>query len=164
PICWGSTPPYTVWEPEQDPEGWIPNSNRIADGDNGAKVLHLGYATAEREHAMLIQSDEKPAAEFANRMANSDKSVGTQQVGGETSERRFREDQTQPTLSRVLPGVTLVVAGTAAWPELGQLAATLRERPKSGPWSDTALLASAPRGRTRLDGRRFCCQPRAKAP
>lgn len=125
------TVPYTVWEPASDPEGWISNSNRIAEGENGAQVLHIGYATAAREHAMFIQSDEKPAAGFANRMANSDKAVGTQQVGGETWERRFREDKKQRSLIRVLPDVTLVVTGTADWPELGQLASALRERPKS---------------------------------
>ncbi|MFG1947956.1 DUF4245 domain-containing protein [Nonomuraea sp. NPDC048826] len=124
------TVPYAVWAPATDPEGWIPNSNRVVDGENGARALHIGYATAEREHAMFMQSDEKPAAEFANRMANSDKAVGTQQVGGETWERRFREDKKQRTLVRVLPDVTLVVTGTADWPELGQLAAALRQRPK----------------------------------
>ncbi|MDA0635700.1 DUF4245 domain-containing protein [Nonomuraea sp. MCN248] len=124
------TVPYAVWSPAQDPEGWIPNSSRVAQGDNGAQVLHIGYATAAREHAMFIQSDEKPAAGFANRMANSDKSVGTQQVGGQTWERRFREDKKQRTLVRVLPDVTLVVTGTADWTELGRLAAALREGPK----------------------------------
>lgn len=124
------TVPYAVWAPEKDPEGWIPNSNRIAKGEDGAQVLHIGYATAEREHAMFIQSNEKPAAGFASRMANSDKVIGTQQVAGETWERRFREDKKQRTLVRFLPDVTLVVTGTADWPELGQLAEILRERPK----------------------------------
>jgi hypothetical protein len=123
--------PYQVWAPRQDPADWVPNSNRIAKGQNGAQVLYLGYATAKREHAMFAQSDEKPAAEFANRMANSDKAVGTQEIGGQTWERRFREDKNQRTLVRALPDVTLVVTGTADWPELAELAGLLQQRPKT---------------------------------
>ncbi|MDR8410019.1 DUF4245 domain-containing protein [Nonomuraea sp. 3-1Str] len=126
----GRAVPYQVWAPRQDPAGWVPNSNRIAKGENGAQVLYLGYATAKREHAMLAQSDEKPAAGFASRMANTDKAIGTQQVAGQPWERRFREDKKQRSLVRVLPDVTLVVTGTADWPELGELAATLQQRAK----------------------------------
>ncbi|MGW4798810.1 DUF4245 domain-containing protein, partial [Nonomuraea sp. NPDC004297] len=89
----GHTVPFGVWAPQQDPADWVANSNRIAEGENGAQVLYLGYATAKRQHAMFVQSDERPAADFANRMANSDKSVGTQQVGGVAWEQRFRKDK-----------------------------------------------------------------------
>ncbi|MFI6500550.1 DUF4245 domain-containing protein [Nonomuraea typhae] len=122
--------PYKVWRPSQDPAGWIANSNRIADGSAGAKVLYLGFATAKREHAMFAQSGEQPAAGFGNRMANSDKSIGTEQINGQPWDKRFREDKKQRTLIRTLPGVTLVVTGTADWPELTQLAASLQELPK----------------------------------
>jgi hypothetical protein len=126
----GHSVPYQVWAPRQDPAGWIPNSNRIAKGEGGAQVLYLGYATAEREHVMFVQSDEKPAAEFANRMANTNQAAGTQQVDGRPWERRFREDKNQRSLVLALPDVTLVVTGTADWPELGQFAAVLQQRPK----------------------------------
>ncbi|MFI6818602.1 DUF4245 domain-containing protein [Nonomuraea sp. NPDC050328] len=122
--------PYKVWAPSQDPAGWISNSNRVAKGEGGAQVLSIGYATATREHAMFLQSDERPAAEFANRLANSNQVVGSQDVAGTTWERRFREDKKQRTLVRMLPDVTLVVTGTASWEELGQLAAALKELPK----------------------------------
>ncbi|NRQ34892.1 DUF4245 domain-containing protein [Nonomuraea sp. NN258] len=125
----GHTVPYQVWAPAKDPEGWIPNSNRKAKGADGSEVLFLGYATAEREHAMFAQSNEKPAAEFANRIANTNKAVGTQQVGGVAWEQRFREDKKQRSLVRVLPDVTLVITGTADWPELAALAASLQQRP-----------------------------------
>jgi len=78
----------------------------------------------------VIQSDEKPAAGFANRMANSDKVVGTQEINGQLWERRLREDKDQRTLVRVMPDVTVVITGTADWPELAELASTLRQRPK----------------------------------
>lgn len=126
----GHAVPYRVWAPAHDPAGWTSNSNRIANGEGGAQVLSIGYATAAGEHAMLIESDERPAAEFANRMANSSQSVGSQEVSGVSWDRRFRADKKQRSLVRLLPDVTLVVTGTADWPELGQLAATLTERPK----------------------------------
>ncbi|MER6946310.1 DUF4245 domain-containing protein [Nonomuraea sp. NPDC000554] len=126
----GHAVPYQVWAPAKDPAGWVPNSNKIAKGQNGAQVLYLGYATTKRQHAMFVQSDEKPPAEFASRMANSDKAVGTEQINGQPWERRFREDKNQRTLVRALPDVTLVVTGTADWPELAELAASLQQRPK----------------------------------
>ncbi|SDJ54883.1 Protein of unknown function [Nonomuraea maritima] len=126
----GHQVPYGVWAPRQDPPGWVPNSNRIAKGENGAQVLYLGYATAKRQHVMFAQSNERPAAGFASRMANSDKATGTQQIGGVTWEQRHREDKNQRTLVRVLPDVTLVITGTADWPELGELAAQLQQRPQ----------------------------------
>jgi hypothetical protein len=79
---------------------------------------------------MVIQSDEKPPAGFANRMANSDKVVGTEQINGKTWERRFREDKNQRTLVLPLPDVTVVVTGTADWPELTEIATLLQQRPK----------------------------------
>ncbi|MEO3872589.1 DUF4245 domain-containing protein [Nonomuraea sp. B12E4] len=126
----GHSVPYGVWAPQRDPANWISNSNRIAEGENGAKVLYIGYATAERQHVMFAQSNEQPAAGFASRMANSDKTVGTQQVGGATWERRYREDKNQRSLVRVSPEVTLVITGTADWPELAELAGTLKQRPQ----------------------------------
>jgi hypothetical protein len=127
----GHAVPYQVWAPAKDPVGWIPNSNKIAKGEGSAQVLYLGYATAKKQHAMFVQSDEKPAAGFADRMANSNRAVGTQQVAGQPWEQRFREDKNQRSLVRELPDVTLVVTGTADWAELGELAATLRQRPKA---------------------------------
>ncbi|GAA0942125.1 DUF4245 domain-containing protein [Nonomuraea longicatena] len=123
--------PYKAWAPTADPAGWVPNSNRIASGENGAKAMFLGYATAKRAHAMFVQSDERPADGFANRMANSAQSVGTEQVNGQPWDKRYRKDKNQRTLVRTLPDVTLVVTGTADWPELAQLAAALGERPKA---------------------------------
>ncbi|MEV0229969.1 DUF4245 domain-containing protein [Nonomuraea sp. NPDC050786] len=126
----GHSVPYGVYAPQSDPAGWVPNSNKIAKGENGAQVLYLGYATAKRQHAMFAQSNERPAAGFASRMANSDKAVGTQQVGDVTWEQRFRQDKNQRSLVRVLPEVTLVITGTADWPELAELASVLRQRPQ----------------------------------
>ncbi|GAA3442212.1 DUF4245 domain-containing protein [Planomonospora venezuelensis] len=121
--------PYQVWTPEPVPAGWIPNSSRMTDA-KGVVTWRLGFATAEQKHAMLIQSDERPAAEFANRMANSDRATGTVQIAGETWEQRYREDKNQRSLVRLLPDATLVVTGTAGWDELTALATSLKQQPK----------------------------------
>ncbi|GAA3125655.1 hypothetical protein GCM10010466_15680 [Planomonospora alba] len=151
--------PYQVWAPGTVPEGWIPTSSRKTP-ETGAKrsgkepvTWRLGFATTvdpeigRRRHAMLAQSDEKPAAEFANRMANSDKVVGTVQIAGATWEKRHREDKDQRSLVRFLPGSTLVVTGTAGWDELTAFAAVLKEqdRPADAPAADpSATAAPAP--------------------
>ncbi|WP_431895751.1 DUF4245 domain-containing protein [Nonomuraea sp. bgisy101] len=127
--------PYEVWAPAKDPADWIPNSNRIAKGADNSSVLSIGYATApdaedERHHAMIVQGAEKPPAAFASRIANSDKSIGTVQIAGANWEKRFREDKNQRTLVRFLPDTTLMVTGTADWPELTTLASTLKQQPK----------------------------------
>jgi hypothetical protein len=122
--------PFEVWAPApRAPGNWIPTSSRLVN-QNAAVTWRLGFATAKRMHAMLAQSDERPGAGFADRMANSAASIGTQQVGGATWERRFRVDKDQRSLVRVLPGVTVVVTGSADWNELAALAATLQPQPK----------------------------------
>ncbi|MGW5681013.1 DUF4245 domain-containing protein [Nonomuraea sp. NPDC003754] len=127
--------PQQVWAPAKDPADWIPNSNRIAKGADGTQVLSVGYATApdagdQRHHVMIVQGAEKPAAAFASRIANTDKPVGTVQIAGADWEKRFREDKNQRTLVRFLPDATVMVTGTADWPDLTALAATLKPQPK----------------------------------
>ncbi|MFI6508582.1 MULTISPECIES: DUF4245 domain-containing protein [Streptosporangium] len=123
------TAPFQVWAPGQVAPGWVPNSSRRTN-DGGWTTWRLGFATAERRHAMLAQSDEKPAAEFANRLANTSTATGTVQIGGVTWEQRVREDKDQRSLVRLLPDVTVVVTGTASWQELSTLAGSLRQQPK----------------------------------
>ncbi|MDF5754715.1 DUF4245 domain-containing protein [Spongiactinospora sp. TRM90649] len=118
---------YQVWAPPAPPKDWIPTSSRmVADDGSGTVTWRLGFATAARSHAMLAQSDEKPQATFAGRMAGIEKSQGTQRIGDVTWERRFRPDKKQRSLVRVLPEATIVITGTADWPELAALAAALK--------------------------------------
>ena len=120
---------FAVWAPSPPPN-WVPTSSRLVDQDH-AVTWRLGFATAERKHAMLAQSDERPATEFANRMAGIAASQGTTQVAGMTWEKRYREDKNQRSLIRVLPDSIIVVTGSADWPELTALAASLRAQPKT---------------------------------
>lgn len=121
--------PYQVWSPDPVPAGWIPTSSRATD-EKGVATWKLGFATAKRFHAMFAQSDEKPAAEFANRMANTSEVVGNVQIDGVTWEQRLRKDKDQRSLIRLLPDVTVVITGTAQWDELSTLAGSLKQQSK----------------------------------
>ncbi|MBG0815043.1 DUF4245 domain-containing protein [Planomonospora sp. ID82291] len=126
--------PYRVWTPEPVPADWIPTSSRKT-AQRGVVTWRLGFATAkgadgEREHVMLAQSDEKPAAGFADRMANSDRALGTVPIAGAVWEKRQREDKDQRSLVRILPDCVIVVTGTAGWDELTAFAGSLKQQPK----------------------------------
>jgi hypothetical protein len=137
--------PYDVWAPTVPPK-WVPTSSRLVK-EHGAVTWRLGFATAQRKHAMLAQSDERPGTEFANRMAGIAASQGSVQVGGVTWEKRFRPDKDQRTLIRMLPGSTVVVTGSAGWPELTALAASLHTQPASTATSSaSATPPPAPAG------------------
>ncbi|WP_440068348.1 DUF4245 domain-containing protein [Streptosporangium sp. OZ121] len=123
------TAPFQVWAPEPVAAGWVPNSSRNTNV-NGVTTWRLGFATAKRFHAMLAQSNEKPAAGFANRLSNTSTVTGTVQINGVTWEQRLREDKNQRSLVRFLPDVTIVVTGTAPWDELSALAGSLEQQPK----------------------------------
>jgi hypothetical protein len=115
---------YPIEAPTAVLPNWVPNSSRLTQ--KGTYVTwRLGFATGERMHAMLAQSNEQPFADFANRMANTDKVSGTRQINGQAWQERFREDKDQRSLVRILADRTVVVTGSAGWPELTALAASL---------------------------------------
>ncbi|HEX6467662.1 MAG TPA: DUF4245 domain-containing protein [Streptosporangiaceae bacterium] len=125
----GALAPYPPYVPGGLPAGWRPVSTRITGSAADRPVAwHLEYVTPQGAYAALEESDEDPAA-FVPRMANRDRPVGTQQVAGASWDRYYRPDKRQYSLARRLPGVTLVVTGTAAYDELATLAAALRSRP-----------------------------------
>ncbi|WP_433245289.1 DUF4245 domain-containing protein [Streptosporangium sp. CA-135522] len=129
--------PYQVWSPEPVPADWVPTSSRMTQ-DKGAVTWKLGFATAKgakptRSHAMLAQSDEKPAAEFANRMANTSEVTGSIPIDGVIWEQRVRKDKDQRSLVRFLPDATVVITGTAQWDELSTLARSIRQQVKTAP-------------------------------
>ncbi|GGO08916.1 hypothetical protein GCM10010116_18130 [Microbispora rosea subsp. aerata] len=126
------TASYEVVAPDQVLPNWVPNSSSLTQ-KNGAVTWRLGFATAKRQHAMVAQSDEKPSADFVNRMANTDKPGGSRQIDGVTWEERFRQDKNQRSLVRVFPDHAVVVTGTADWDELTALARTLTPQPKPSP-------------------------------
>lgn len=129
--------PYEVLTPSRVLPNWVPNSSSLTD-KGGVVTWRLGFATAKRQHAMVAQSDERPSADFVNRMANTDKAQGSRQIGGVTWEERFRSDKNQRSLVRVFPDHAVVVTGTADWDELTALAQSLVPQPKPAPASPAA--------------------------
>jgi hypothetical protein len=122
--------PYQTYVPLGLPAGWLATSSRITGTPGeGPVAWHLGCRTARGGYAAVEESDEDPVA-FVPRMANRDRPVGAQQVAGATWERYYRPDKKQYSLARRLPGVTLVVTGTASYDELTALAAALRPQPR----------------------------------
>jgi Protein of unknown function (DUF4245) len=120
--------PYEIVAPRQVLPNWVPNSSTLTQ--DGTVTWRLGFATAKRQHAMVAQSNERPPAGFANRMANTDKASGSRQIDGVTWQERVRPDKNQRSLVRILPDHTVVVTGTADWDELTALVTTLTPQPK----------------------------------
>ncbi|GAA4208066.1 DUF4245 domain-containing protein [Microbispora amethystogenes] len=133
--------PYEVVAPRQVPANWVPNSSRLTQ-DGGVVTWRLGFATGEREHAMVAQSDERPIAGFVNRMTNTDKPGGSRQIDGVTWEERVRPDKNQRSLVRVLPDHAVVVTGTAGWSELSALVHTLAPQPTPTPVPSASPVAT----------------------
>jgi hypothetical protein len=127
--------PYRSWAPQGLPHGWQCTSSRLSG--NGGSVIgwHAGYVTPKGEYASLEESNEQPADGFVHRMTNIDPAKpntlrGTVQIAGATWQQYYRADKKQSSLVRRLPGVTLVVTGTASYSELAVLAASLHPQPQ----------------------------------
>jgi hypothetical protein len=112
--------PYQSWAPQGLPHGWQCTSSRLS---------------GKGEYASLEESNEQPADGFVHRMTNIDPAKpntlrGTVQIAGATWQQYYRADKKQSSLVRRLPGVTLVVTGTASYSELAVLAASLHPQPQ----------------------------------
>ncbi len=127
--------PYPVQAPEGLPQGWYPTSTRLSGRAGGPVSWHLGFNTPSKEYAALEESNETPdgPGDFVDRMTSQGHPDGTAQVAGATWDRAFRPDKKQRSLVRRLPGVTLVLTGTASYDELAVLAGSLRAQPKPSP-------------------------------
>lgn len=127
--------PYTVLAPDDLPQGWHPTSSRLTGRTHGPVGWHLGFYTPRRAYAALEESDERPdgGAGFVGRMTSQGRPDGVLRVAGADWAKTFREDKDQRSLVRRLPGVTVVVTGTASYEELAVLAGSLRPRPKPSP-------------------------------
>jgi len=120
--------PYTVRAPVGLAAQWYPTSSRLTGKPNGPVAWHLGFYTPQKQYAALEESNERPdgAAGFVDRMTSQGHPEGSVQVAGATWGKLFRKDKKQRSLVRRLPGLTLVVTGTASYDELSVLAASLK--------------------------------------
>jgi hypothetical protein len=125
--------PFQAQAPEGLPPQWYPTSTRLSGHAGGPISWHLGFNTPRKEYAALEESNETPdgAGGFVDRMTSQGHPDGTAQVAGATWARTFRPDKKQRSLVRRLPGLTLVVTGTASYEELAVLAGSLRPQPKA---------------------------------
>jgi len=121
--------PYPAVAPSGLPDAWQPVSSALAvGGANGAGTVtwQLGYMTPDGALASLEETNASAAA-FIRRMTNDGAVTGTTQVTGRTWLLDPAPSRGQRSLSYTSPaGFTLVVTGTATWPQLRQLAASLR--------------------------------------
>ena len=117
------TAPYDVYAPYGLDPAWRATSARTERGPEGALMWHLGFVTPGGQYAAVEQSDG-PAEAAVRRFSGTAPAVGSTDVAGATWERR--EDAKSRTLWRRADGSMLAVTGTAGWPELEQLARTLR--------------------------------------
>jgi hypothetical protein len=132
--------PYAAQAPAGLPQQWYPTSTRLSGRAHGPIAWHLGFYTPQKEYAALEESNETPegAGNFIDRMTSQGHPDGTSQIAGATWDRAFRPDKKQRSLIRRLPGLTLVITGTASYDELGVLAGSLRPQPKTSPAAPAA--------------------------
>ena len=124
--------PYQVQAPQGLAPQWYPTSTRLSGSSGGPVSWHLGFYTPAKEYAALEEGNETPdgPGHFVDRMTSQGRADGTAQIVGATWARTFRPDKKQRSLVRRLPGLTLVVTGTASYEELAVLAGSLRPQPK----------------------------------
>jgi hypothetical protein len=127
-----ATAPYQVLAPEGLPPKWYPTSTRLTGHAGGPVSWHLGFNTPSDEYAALEESNETPdgAGHFVDRMTSQGHPDGTAQIAGATWAKTFRPDKKQRSLVRRLPGVTIVLTGTASYGELAVLAGSLKPHAK----------------------------------
>ena len=121
--------PYPAVAPRGLPASWQPVGSGLAvGGANGAGTVTwaLDYMTPDGLLASLEETNADPAA-FVRRMTNSGTVLPPSSVNGQAWNLSATPARGQRSMYRTSPvGFTLVVTGNATWPELRQLAASLR--------------------------------------
>ncbi len=118
--------PYAVLVPEGLPRGWRPVSARVSGGPGEGTVhWHLGFHTTRGKYAAVEQANGE-YRQFADRMTIDGKAHGRRRIGDVTWTERANPGRGHRSLVRTAGGTTVVVTGTAGWPELARLAGSLR--------------------------------------
>jgi hypothetical protein len=122
--------PYPALAPAGLPASWQPVSSGLAvGGANGPGTVtwQLGFMTPDGALAALAESNASAAA-FVRRMTNDGTTaLGPAELNGQTwrlSSAPARGQRSMYLTSAA--GFTLVVTGNATWPQLRELAASLR--------------------------------------
>ena len=114
---------YDVLDPEPLPAGWRISSARTDASGDGVH-WHVGMVTPSEEYAALEQSDGDRDA-LLDEVAAGGRSAGTVQVAGQPWRRLEGGEPEEHALVRAEDGVTVLVAGSASWRELRELAASV---------------------------------------
>ncbi|MGW5864511.1 DUF4245 domain-containing protein [Streptomyces sp. NPDC055239] len=113
---------YPVAAPEGLAKAWTPTSVRF-DGSKGDS-WHLGFLDPSGEYVVVKQSTEKPVKFIEEATQRAVRTKTTEEIGGETW-RRYK-GETYDALVREDKGATTVVAGTAPFGQLAEMAQALK--------------------------------------
>lgn len=94
-------------------------------GVTGVTLWHIGYVTPAGQYAGMEQTNG-PANDVVEAALTAPGAAGSSSVGGVAWQRWAQPDSKRRAISRTQGSVTVVVDGTAGWPELEQLAGALR--------------------------------------
>ena len=120
--------PYPALAPAGLPGSWVPVASDLAvGGANGAGTVtwSLGYMAPGGELASVEESNAG-AAGFIRRMTNSGTVLGLARLAGRTWTLVWTPSRGQRSMYYTGSACTLVVTGNATWPQLRELAASLR--------------------------------------
>lgn len=115
---------YDVLGPVGLGDQWRPNSVRLPIEDGGL-TWHIGFVTPRDDYAGLEQSESTPRS-FIDRFAQGSRPAGEVRIGDRSWQRREGGDPEPRALVLRDAASTTVVAGTASWSELEELARSLR--------------------------------------
>ncbi|MEO5875451.1 MAG: DUF4245 domain-containing protein [Streptosporangiaceae bacterium] len=126
--------PFEVFVPDGLPARWQANSSRLTGTDattypvTGTPVTwHLGFATPADQYAALEQSNERAEGPggWIRRMTNTPQGLGTMTINGQAWEKYYQKDKKQFSLVSRRAKNTVIVTGSADFPELSVLAGSL---------------------------------------
>lgn len=113
---------YPVAAPEGLAKAWKPTSVRF-DGSKGDS-WHLGFLDPSGEYVAVKQSTAKPVKFIEEATQRAARTKATEKIDGQTWHRY--EGQTYDALVREDKGATTVVAGTASFGQLTEMAQALK--------------------------------------
>jgi hypothetical protein len=115
---------YDVLGPVGLGADWRATSVRLPREDGGL-TWHIGFVTPRDDYAGLEQSDGPSPREFVDRFADDSRATGAVVIDGREWQRREGGDPEPRALVLRTDTSTVVIAGTARWSELEELAGSL---------------------------------------
>lgn len=126
-----ATARFSVVSPVGLGSDWQPTSARVelVTGQPDAVWWHLGVVSPGQQYVGLEQSDAQPAAVFVRDQTFQGRPAGEVTVDGATWTRYERSTNGYRSLVRPWGASTVVVNGSADWPEIERFASSLEAIP-----------------------------------